>query len=69
MIEVRRIISTTTGRAFAGPVTDGKGSAAEGAEAKGNLVIGNKISLTVAIAECYHDSLLPCGCVGSGELW
>ena len=50
--------------AFARAVTVGKGSAAEGTEAQGFLVMGNNISLTVADAECYHDSLCPCGCVG-----
>ena len=50
--------------AFARAVTVGKGSAAEGTEAQGFLVMGNNISLTVANAECYHDSLVPCGCVG-----
>ena len=49
---------------FARAVTVGKGSAAEGTEAQGFLVMGNNISLTVANAECYHDSLVPCGCVG-----
>ena len=34
--------------AFARAVTVGKGSAAEGTEAQGFLVMGNKISLTVA---------------------